>query len=139
MPQDRQQPALFASRGAGRRAQRLLLIEDDAFIASCLADALGDMGHAVCAIGATEDEAVTAASALRPDMILLDGRLQVGTGAAALARIEASGAVAHVFMTGDPEGILALWPHAIVLLKPFTDAQLEEALARAFAAQEACE
>jgi len=43
------------------RALRVLVVEDNAIIGMLLAEVLAGMGHDVCAIEATEADAVTAA------------------------------------------------------------------------------
>ena len=42
------------------KALRILIVEDDALIGMLLAEMLEDMGHGLCAIEATEADAVTA-------------------------------------------------------------------------------
>ena len=48
------------------KALRVLVIEDDAIIAMLLSELLTGMGHGICAIAATEAEAVIAATRYRP-------------------------------------------------------------------------
>lgn len=59
-----------------RRPLRLVIVEDEAIIALALQQALKSLGHHVCAVAATAPSAVTAAAEHRPDLILMDIKLQ---------------------------------------------------------------
>ena len=108
----------------------VLVIEDDLMIAMLLADMLGMMGHEVCAIAATEAEAVAAAVRCRPDLMIVDVRLREGSGVSAVAEILHTGFIPHVFMSGDrsPPG---LSPNAVMLRKPFLESNLVRAVQQA--------
>ena len=54
---------------------RVLVIEDDAIIGMLLSELLTGMGHGICAIAATEGEAVIAATRHRPDLMIVDASL----------------------------------------------------------------
>ena len=114
-------------------ALRILIVEDDAMIAVLYADTLLSMGYDVCATEATEAGAVAAARACRPDLMLVDERLALGSGVAAVDEILRGGAVPHVFVSGDTLRILTLKPGAVVLQKPFCEAELAHAIDRALA------
>jgi PAS domain S-box-containing protein len=62
---------------AGHEAARprLLVVEDDHLIAAALQRKLADLGYAVAAHVTTGDEAVARATALRPDLVLMDVQL----------------------------------------------------------------
>jgi CheY-like chemotaxis protein len=51
-------------------ALRVLVVEDDALIATLLSQLLAGMGHDVRATAATEAEAVVAASRYKPDLMI---------------------------------------------------------------------
>ena len=53
-------------------ALTLLICEDEAIIALALEQALEAMGHQICAIVATAEEAVAAACRYRPDAVMMD-------------------------------------------------------------------
>ncbi len=112
---------------------RILVVEDDFLISMLLADMLEAMGHTVCAVARTQNEAVTAAERGKPDILIVDAGLHEGNGVAAVDQIERHGFVPHIFVTGDQTSVLALKPKAIVLEKPFTEAMLAAAIDRALA------
>lgn len=110
---------------------RILIAEDEAVIALLMGEVLAGLGHSICAITATEDETVSAAAQYRPDLIIIDEGLQEGDGVSAMRSILASGAIPHVFTTGNMAGVLARRPDAIVIEKPFHETDLVRAIARA--------
>lgn len=114
-------------------ALRILIFEDDGFVATILEELLVAMGHEVCAIETTETAAAEAAARLLPDLVLLDVRLAEGTGPAAMVSIARARKVAHVFMTGATIQADRLAPGAVVLRKPFSERLLAQAMARALA------
>ena len=113
---------------------RVLLVEDEAIIAMLLAEVLGGMGYEVCAIEATEADAVAAAARCRPDLMIVDARLGAGSGVAAVETILRTGPVPHVFVSGDPASVQALRPDAVVMQKQFREADLASAIQRALGA-----
>ena len=66
-----------------------------------LSDLLEDMGHAVCAIAATEDDAVSAAQHHEPELMLVDVRLARGSGIDAMMRIMIMQPVPYIYMSGS--------------------------------------
>jgi CheY-like chemotaxis protein len=110
---------------------RILIVEDNAMIANLIGDTLEAMGHEICAIVSTEDEAVSAAALQAPDLLLVDANLQVGGGVAAVRRILLDGPLPHIFMTGDTFLGNRLDADAIILHKPFQDHDLARAIKRA--------
>ena len=112
----------------------ILIVEDDVLIADMLAEILGDMGHAICAIETTEAGAVAAAARNKPDLLIVDARLREGSGLHAINAILAAGPVPHVLVSGDIAQIRAHRPNSIALQKPYTEAQLVSAIERAVAA-----
>ncbi len=113
------------------RALRVLVVEDNAIIGMLLAEVLAGMGHDVCAIEATEADAVTAAARCRPDLIIVDVQLDDGSGVSAIEKILLTGFVPHVFVSGDILGVKALRPGAVVVQKPFRASDLVRAIQRA--------
>ena len=103
----------------------VLVVEDDAMIGMLLAEMLGEMGYDVCAIAATEEDAVAEATRCKPGLMIVDEQLLEGTGLSAVDRIHRSGHVPCVFISGAP--VHPKRPGAMVLQKPF----LEEDLVRA--------
>ena len=113
---------------------RVLVVEDDGLIAMLLAELLTGMGHEVCATAATEAEAVSAAARCRPDLMIVDAGLGHGSGVAAVEQILRAGPVAHLFLSGDAGRVQARRPDAIVVRKPFREAELVRAIDNALAA-----
>ena len=113
------------------KAQRVLVVEDDALIGMLYADLLNEMGHTVCAIKASEADAVAAAHLYRPDLMIVDAGLGKGSGVAAVSQILRFGFVPHVFISGDTASVRAIRPDAVVMEKPFRDADLARAIQRA--------
>ncbi|MDI4664116.1 response regulator [Xanthobacter autotrophicus] len=118
-----------------RKASRVLVVEDDAFIAMLYADLLMEMGHTICAIETTEADAVAAAARHKPDFMIVDAGLRHGSGMSAVTEILRSGFVPHLFVTGDDRAVQASWPNAVVLKKPFRDRDLVQAIQRALSAE----
>ncbi len=116
------------------KALRVLVVDDDALIGMLFAGVLEAMGHEVCAIEATEADAVAAAARYKPDLMIVDARLRDGSGISAVEEILRAGWVPHVFVSGETWGIHALKPDAIVIQKPFRDADLNRAIQRALVA-----
>lgn len=116
------------------KSLKILLVEDDSLIAMLLTDTLGEMGHDVCGVEATENGAISAALRYRPDLILVDAQLKEGSGIDAVDTILATIFIPHVFMSGDIRTIFERRPRAIALQKPFHEIQLEAAIRRALVA-----
>ena len=95
-------------------------------IAMPLAELLGDMGYRVCAIAATEEDAVAMATRCKPVLMIVDERLREGTGASAVARILLTGPVPCVFISGAPMRLNRRG--ATVLQKPFLEQDLVRAI-----------
>jgi CheY-like chemotaxis protein len=117
---------------------RVLVAEDDPMIGTLLAEVLTEMGYDVCAIEATEADTVAAAVRCRPDMMIVDAWLGDGSGVAAVEAVLRTGFVPHVFVSGDMTRVQARRPDAVVLQKPFREADLARAIQRALAARPAC-
>jgi two-component system, response regulator PdtaR len=110
------------------KALRVLVIEDDALIAMLLAEQLAGMGHDVCATAATEGEAVIAAAHYRPDLMIVDAGLGRGSGVSAVEEICRAEPFAHIFISGDAEQVRRRRPNAVVVRKPFREAELARAI-----------
>ena len=113
---------------------RVLVVEDDGLIAMLLAELLASMGHQVCATAATETEAVSAAARYRPDLMIVDAGLGHGSGVAAVEQILRAGPIAHMFISGDAGRVKTRKPNAVVVRKPFREAELVRAIDSALAA-----
>jgi CheY-like chemotaxis protein len=116
------------------KALRVLVVEDDMITGVLLGELLEHMGYDVCAIEATEAEAVTAAVRCRPDLMIVDVQLGEGSGVSAVREILRSGPVSHLFVSGDSASIKALRPGNVVLQKPYRVPDLAQAIQRAIGA-----
>lgn len=116
------------------KALRVLIVEDDPLLAMLLAELLAGMGHEVCGTAATEADAVSAAARCRPDLMIVDHGLAQGSGVSAVEEILRTGPLAHVFLSGDAEQVRARKPGALVIRKPFREAELAAAIEIAVAA-----
>lgn len=110
---------------------RILIAEDEAVIALLMEELLSAMGHSVCANLSTAQDAVAAAAAHAPDLLIIDAGLGEGSGIEAVAQIHAERPVAHIFMTGNVAAVRRQCPQAVILEKPFHEADLEDAIKRA--------
>ena len=110
---------------------RVLIIEDEPIIAMLLAEVLTEQGYDVADTASTEDEAIAEAARHRPDIMLVDARLRHGSGLTAVSEILTQGFIPHVFMSGDRLTKTVMGPDAIVLQKPFQEADLLHAIAEA--------
>ena len=110
------------------KALRVLVVEDDALIAMLLAELLAGMGHVVCATASTEGEAVDAAAHYRPDLMIVDAGLGRGSGVSAVEEICRAQPLAHLFISGDAERVRLHRPDAVVVRKPFRQAELISAI-----------
>jgi len=113
------------------KALRVLIVEDDALIGIYLADLLVAMGYDVCAIEATEADAVTAAVHHRPDLMIVDMHLRAGSGIAAVEQIVSTSPLPFVFISGDMSSAESLRPGSVVIRKPFRESDLARAIQRA--------
>jgi DNA-binding response OmpR family regulator len=107
-------------------ALNVLVVEDDAMIGMLLAEMLGDMGYNVCAVAATEDDAVADAARCKPGLMIVDELLREGNGSSAVARILLDGPVPCVFISGAP--LRLGQPAKKVLRKPFVEGDLVRAI-----------
>ncbi|MGH7091470.1 MAG: response regulator [Stellaceae bacterium] len=115
-------------------ALRVLVAEDEAIVALLVAELLTSMGHEVCATVATEHEAVVAAAHYKPDLMIVDAGLGRGSGISAVEAILRTRPMAHVFISGDAKRVQLRQPDAVVVRKPFRQAELVRAIEIALAA-----
>jgi CheY-like chemotaxis protein len=111
-------------------ALRILVAEDDAMIGVLLFDLLSGMGH-LCIVAATEAAAVIDALRYCPDLMIVDAQLGDGSGIAAVEEILRAGPMPHLFVSGDARQVSSLRPSAVVLQKPFREADLARAIQQA--------
>jgi two-component system, response regulator PdtaR len=112
-------------------ALSVVVVEDEIIISMLLSELLVAMGHNVCAVAATETDAVAAAARCRPDLMIVDERLRIGSGIAAVEQILRSGLVPHIFVSGDPLTDRSINSIAVMMRKPFVVSDLIRAIQRA--------
>ena len=117
-------------------ALSILVVEDEAIIGMLLSEVLAGMGHEVCAVVASEEAAVEAAALHLPDLLIVDAGLAAGDGLSAVDTILATRVVPHVYTTGNALKVRQLRPGAVVLEKPFHEADLADAIELALARQQ---
>ena len=110
---------------------RVLVIEDEPIIATLLAEVLTELGHVVSGIAGTEAEVIRETKRCRPDLMIVDAHLRQGSGLTAVTAVLKDGFIPHIFVSGDRLTKGLLGPEAIVLQKPFREADLVRAIARA--------
>lgn len=71
-------PTDEGAAGSAVRRRRVLLVEDEYFIASEIEHWLAEAGFEVVATAISADEAISASRAHRPDMVIMDIRLSGG-------------------------------------------------------------
>ncbi|CAN5201377.1 anti-anti sigma factor/receiver protein PhyR [soil metagenome] len=112
----------------------VLIIEDEPLIAMDLETIVRDQGHEVCGVAVTRDEAVAAARAHRPGLVLADIQLaDDSSGIDAVKDILAEFSVPVIFITAFPERLLTgERPEPTFLItKPFQRATVKAAIAQA--------
>jgi two-component system, response regulator PdtaR len=109
----------------------ILVVEDEAIIGMLLSELLAGMGHDVIGVVATEAGAIALAAEYQPDLLIVDAGLTSGNGVSAVDAILATRFVPHIFTTGNALKVRLLKPDAIVLEKPFQEADLADAIASA--------
>lgn len=120
-------------------ALRILVLEDDAVVGMLLGEMLTVMGYDVCAIEGTEADAVSSALACAPDLMIVEAWLDDGSGVSAVAQILQTRFIPHIFVAGDPSRVLALLPDAVVIQKPFREADLLAGIVRALGLKSAAQ
>lgn len=124
------------------KTSAVLIVEDEAVIALDLQDMLEAMGCVVPAIAATAEEALAAVERHRPDLVLLDIHLSDGSdGVAVATSVRARWQVPVIFLTAHTDGatlgrIAATEPVAL-LIKPFSEHDVVQAVSHALAQSQA--
>jgi two-component system, response regulator PdtaR len=117
------------------KALRVLVAEDDTIVGMLLGELLKEMGHDVCAVEATEADAVAAAVRCKPDLIIIDVRLGDGSGISAVEEILRTGPVSYMFVSGDTSSARTLRPGTVIIQKPYREPDLANAIQRAIGAR----
>ena len=118
----------------------VLIIEDEPLIAMDIETIVRDLGHSVCGIAVTRDEAVAMAHSERPGLVLADIQLaDNSSGIDAVKDILSEFSVPVIFITAFPERLLTgERPEPTFLItKPFQRATVKAAIAQALFFDEA--
>ena len=115
---------------------RILIVEDEMLIALVAAEDLTEAGHGVVGIAASHDRALALAEAERPDLALMDVRLETGPdGIEAATALRQRFGIPSILASGsmDAPNIARAAAAAPLewLVKPYTTEQLLAAVARA--------
>jgi CheY-like chemotaxis protein len=113
------------------RRLRILVVDDDPIIAMLLGELLAAMGHEVCGIADDEAGAVASAALYEPDLMIVDTILGQGSGVGAVDAAATARPSPHIFTSGDALSVQRLKPAAVVLQKPYNEADLTAAIRRA--------
>lgn len=105
-----------------------LIIEDEPIIAILIEDLLLGLGYASVDFAVTEQDAVQAARAHDPDLVTADVGLADGCGIAAVEAIRAERDVPVVFVTATAGLVQERIADAVIVVKPFSPADLTQAL-----------
>ena len=114
---------------------RILIVEDEFFIALDAEEQAKTLGHTVVGIAVSADEAVRMAGDERPDVVLMDIRLTgVKDGIAAALDIRSRYGIESIFVTANTDPSTLKRAKAIepvgVLEKPLTIERLRAQLSR---------
>lgn len=135
-------PPIFGVDGSGEQAEdatpqaRVLVVEDEALVAWEISDMLRDLGHLICGVAATAEEAVLMAVAHRPDLILMDVTLKgPRDGIDAAIEIQAAHSLRILYVTAHSDPITRARMEATgsvgILHKPYTDGEVERVITAA--------
>lgn len=105
-----------------------LVIEDNHVIAMMISEELVEFGYETVDIATSQDQAIEQAKIRCPDLITVDDKLDSGTGIDTIREICREQAIPVVFVSADAYLIQVSIPHAIVVRKPFSRAQLTAAI-----------
>jgi DNA-binding response OmpR family regulator len=103
-----------------------LIIEDEPLISLAIQNVLAENGCTSFDLASSFEAAVAAKRC--PDLITADVRLAPGSGIDAVEAICATQPVSVIFITGTAEEARQRCPERIVIEKPFTVSQVEEAV-----------
>jgi two-component system, response regulator PdtaR len=104
---------------------KILIVEDEFFIALDLEEQATSLGHTVVGTAVMAEEAIKLAGERRPDIVLMDIRLAGATdGIAAALAIRSQHGIESIFVTGNTDPHTLMRAQAIkplgVLEKPIT-------------------
>ena len=112
---------------------RILIVEDEQIVAADLEDKLNRIGHQVMAIASSGQQAIDMAERLRPELVLMDVRLEGAMeGTEAARQIQRLTGAPIIFITAYADVFLRdpalMRPPGLCLTKPFSMQQLRVVL-----------
>jgi CheY-like chemotaxis protein len=112
---------------------KVLIVEDDVYIALYLKQLVVDFGYEVCAIASTSAAAVGLAARLRPDIAIMDIRLVGGDSGLDVAReLHTAFGMRCIFLSGNLDDsaktVTAPYEPVAFLHKPVSPLLLQHAL-----------
>jgi CheY-like chemotaxis protein len=118
----------------GTRRLRILIVEDEIFVAMDAEAIPTQAGHVVVGTAASADEAVAKAVQLSPDLVLMDIRLNgIRDGIEAAAEIRVQSGIPIVFVTANVDPVTHARAMEVgpldIISKPFNTDSLLRALA----------
>lgn len=116
------------SRPGIGRSRSFLIVSADPLVSLSLAASLAGIGHHVCAVALTNDQAVRSASLCHPDMIIVDAYLDDDPRLMVMAPVIRALFVPRMFNNGLPVPPVLLRPGAVVLRRPFRAKDLIRAI-----------
>lgn len=112
---------------------KILLVEDEILVALVLEDSIEGLGHEIVATAGTVQHALDIVKQKRLDLAILDVNV-AGQHVFPVADLLAERGIPFCFATGyGKRGLKAPYQDCPVLMKPFTERQLAEMIARIFA------
>jgi two-component system, response regulator PdtaR len=129
------EPEMVSQSRQGKRIA-ILIVEDEALIASCITEVLQESGFAVAGVASSAPEALSLAEQTQPTLALVDIRLSGPADGVEVARaLRERFAVPTIFLSGlSDEGTMAraeLAQPLGFLRKPVRPSQVFNAIARA--------
>jgi len=107
---------------------KVLIVEDDLMIADMIESVLVEHGHTVCGTARTVTEALALARRHKPDLAVIDVRLDDDElGTAFVARLGGIGGLGVLYATGNKLQLIGADGHAYIT-KPYRDLDLVRAL-----------
>jgi CheY-like chemotaxis protein len=113
------------------RVGKILVVEDEALVALGVSGVIEDMGHQVCGIAASVDEALSLTRTHGPDLVLMDVNLQEGGNGIDAARrlllFERPPAVVFVtsYVDADTRRRMEETRPFAIIQKPFEEGHLQ--------------
>jgi CheY-like chemotaxis protein len=127
-------PKQSSSISMEKKNLKILIVEDEFFIALDVEEQARSLGHTVVGTAVTADEAVRMANETRPDVVLMDIHLNGATdGIAAALAIRSRYGIESIFVTANTDPHTLMRAEAIkplgVIEKPITLERLRAQLA----------